>query len=736
MAGGEFLGDPHNGRPSVGALSDGTDVTVDPTVAVGECSLGSGHREENGVQWDLNNVRQELEEQSAEIARLREAVAAYRRSEGRMAKLAQRLQQDLSERDLRIEALEARLRTEQVAASRMQVVPIERIADLEAAARNLQAAVRAREARLGELEALADAQAVHIAGLEQQDARAALQEQEAELAKLRETVSVQAARLAQLEAQRCEPQAHGTPAVPPGAVAGAEGRVAASTEDACSESSSATCAEVQANELDVESLVAADARAAEPHVDLGASGGAVPPSEREAEEFAGAGQDTAALGGKTWEVVQLAAAHDVVERNMANHAVDAYMTAVCTKDHTVDAYTTSVSTKEASMAAIAAAVAGVLGTMTATTDRVASCGSGPVVPQVWAQVPPVPALGGFNCQEIVSVSQNVSVVTEQDISRGSSPMPDNRKAASPPNTPPATLLGGSDAGSACKGSTGGTGAGQPATQATFPTPRLSPVGSSISASPVLSARDGTSPGADKSWGFSPGTSAGHLGHLPSRGLGGSISGGSIRGGGSISGSLGRGSAAGAGACSPLAGHGHRSPAAVAGAVASASRPEGPGARPRPPGPPGQPAAVGGLPPPTSVMPSRGMHPLVSPKCDSSVASHGSCGRFAGAASTGAPVPSMDPRLRSLSPLSVASAAAEPQLRSLSPLPGTNCAVRLSMPGVVGQGAGTAATGKGCFAVSPRLQAASSPRGSPGPPLREARASTARRSVPRGAWIHP
>jgi len=193
MARGEGCCETHHGRPSVSALSDETDTTMDPALAC------EGH--ERSRRRDLASVRQEIEDQSAEIARLREGISAYRRSEGRMAKLAQRLQKELSERDQQVQELEVQLRAGQlgVATTELQVVPIERIAELEAAAHNLQAAVRAREARLGELEALADAQAVHIAELEESNTRAALAEREAELARCKEVVAAQATRIAQLE---------------------------------------------------------------------------------------------------------------------------------------------------------------------------------------------------------------------------------------------------------------------------------------------------------------------------------------------------------------------------------------------------------------------------------------------------------------------------------------------------------------------------------------------------------
>jgi len=141
------------------------------------------------VWEELLAARRTVEERSAEVARLREEVAAVRRSESRLVGQVAQLREDLAERDERLCGLEAALRqradqgpeacggaddapqdSKDVKAvdldDDVQWVAASQVAQLNAAARSLADAVRAREARLAELEEVVRQQAVRIAGLE------------------------------------------------------------------------------------------------------------------------------------------------------------------------------------------------------------------------------------------------------------------------------------------------------------------------------------------------------------------------------------------------------------------------------------------------------------------------------------------------------------------------------------------------------------------------------------------
>jgi len=362
----------------------------------------------------------------------------------------------------------------------------------------------------------------------------------------------------------------------------------------------------------------------------------------------------------------------------------------------IEAYAAPASTTEASMAAIAAAVAGVLGgAIGGSTER----------PDEHEVTPSVLDSVGLDLHAIMSVgtlSTGVSAVTEPGggpSRRGSSPCSDACKECSPPATPPEpralTQSSTEDAmGSSCRGcpdddqvvsTDSGLSFVKPL-PASLPTPRLSAVTGPASASPVLSGRESVSLG-ERLCAAPMGTSS----------LASSSSGPRIRGsrGGSVGGSLSSSLGRGAGACSPPTKGGRRSLVNVGAGPVS---------------PHGSAALLPGV---ASMAPRSA---LASPRLPSSAAP---------------PPLSTDYRMRSLSP---PTGVEQPQLRSVSPLPGTNSGAHVAVH-AAGMASGSLSA-RTTWGSAARLQAVSPPRSSPGPLFREARTSTALRSVPRGAWMNP
>lgn len=338
------------------------------------------------------------------------------------------------------------------------------------------------------------------------------------------------------------------------------------------------------------------------------------------------------------------------------------------------------------MAAIAAAVAGVLGGAMGAMDGIAS--DGRVAPTPQATLPGAEQeLGNGFLAVAGSPDQGVSEGAELGASVVSSTVLHGLGTMTPPpDSPPATLLGSSSVGgfSRC--------AANQVSAAGHPAPCVPMPGCSTAASPAISMRDGRSLGPDGA-ACSPGTAstpAPPAFQASARGQGSSSSSSGHVRAGSTSGSCNRG--AGGGICSPLPGLGCRS---------SGLRPEATGTRHRQQLQAGVPVVVGLSASPVPFGAARGVHALVSPRLSGVVAV--------------APLP------RSVSP----PPSAEAKLRSLSPCPGA------PPPSFPGQGA----CGRSGPPAAPRLQALSPQRSSHGPP-REARASTARRSVPRAAWLHP
>uniref|UniRef100_A0A7S4UKM3 Uncharacterized protein n=1 Tax=Alexandrium monilatum TaxID=311494 RepID=A0A7S4UKM3_9DINO len=270
---------------------DGT-VTPSDDVPTPQRSRRASSAKVKDVWEDLIAARHEIEERDAELARLRESLAAHKRSDARAAKATDKMQRELAEKSERVLRLEAEMsikRTQErqlcnsletaavarlaeslqrdLAESRGQVerlqaelesktrvvqlserlqrdikesweqvdklqselvqarqkhtssgaclpspvgtssevVTASQVAELEAAARALDAVVRSREARLAELEELTSSQAERIAELEERrdgDGKGgggAWAKMEARLAELQRLTNMQAARIAELE---------------------------------------------------------------------------------------------------------------------------------------------------------------------------------------------------------------------------------------------------------------------------------------------------------------------------------------------------------------------------------------------------------------------------------------------------------------------------------------------------------------------------------------------------------